>query len=473
MNKVAIISSSLRETRKSHRVALYIERMAQQLGCETIMLDLKAYNFPLFTERLIHISHPSNELLQFAHQITTADTILIVTPEYNGSYPAALKNVIDLFVEQWRGKSVGIATASIGPYAGKVVMNELQSLLFRLKAKVCTEAFNVALIDQFFTEEGTSLQPELTDKFAIGFLHSLLSLHSTPATQSTATASTITAHSPTATPVATSLPTETTDRIDLTEKLTPILFVGHGAAENLWSQNSYHRDIRNLGQALPTPRAILVISSHWISSKTAITTSNQPAQIFDFYSLEDHTQELHYPLIGSESIAQEIIESLSDMVISKEPSRGIDHGAWGVARELFPTGGIPIIELSIDINQPPQYHYNIGKKLQRLRQKEILIIGSGNMVHNLFECELDIEAPIAPFAKSADDYLRQAIENREDDKLINYPYYVPDATSAIPQPDHYLPLLYILGARVEQDRLSFYHSSIQMGTVSMRGFILG
>ncbi len=251
------------------------------------------------------------------------------------------------------------------------------------------------------------------------------------------------------------------------------LFLGHGSPMNILADNLFTQDLKNLRDCISEPEAILVISAHWLTRGTHLTASARPQQIYDFYGFPDNLYKYKYNAPGSPEIAKIITETIGNNLILPDPDRGIDHAAWSVLKHIYPEQKIPVLELSLDIEKDPDYHYRLGQKLAVLREKNILIIGSGNVIHNLSDIDSDEKAPHFEWAEVFDSQIKSALLNREYDRLINYRDLGSLSRRAIPYADHYLPMLYILGMTGEDENVIFVHESVQNGSISMRSFITG
>lgn len=251
------------------------------------------------------------------------------------------------------------------------------------------------------------------------------------------------------------------------------LFIGHGSPMNILADNPFTRDLKKLSDQLPEPVAILVISAHWLTRGTHITASANPEQIYDFYGFPDNLYKYRYNAPGSPGIAKRITETVGNSIILPDPHRGIDHAAWSVLKHIYPEQKIPVLELSLDIEKEPAYHYRLGQKLASLREENILVIGSGNIIHNLSDIDFDENAPPFEWAEVFDLHIKTALLRKEFDGLINYRDFGSSSQRAIPYPDHYLPMLYILGMTGANENIIFVHESFQNGSISMRSFITG
>jgi 4,5-DOPA dioxygenase extradiol len=255
--------------------------------------------------------------------------------------------------------------------------------------------------------------------------------------------------------------------------LMPAIFIGHGSPMNIIAGNTFTADMIRLGESLPKPEAIVVVSAHWLTRGTFITSAANPQQIYDFYGFPKALYEFKYRAPGSLKTADVVSLSGGQNTIIHDNSRGIDHAAWAILKHIFPGQDIPVLELSLDVTKEPLYHFELGKKLEVLRRKNILVIGSGNIIHNLAEVDFNDDAEPFGWAEEFDFQVKDTIEKRDFARLINYKQLGKPALRAIPYFDHYLPMLYILGMTEESESIGFIHESIQNGSISMRSFRVG
>ena len=248
----------------------------------------------------------------------------------------------------------------------------------------------------------------------------------------------------------------------------PAIFFGHGNPMNALEDNAYTRAWRSIGTALPRPRAILCISAHWYLPGTAVTANIAPPTIHDFGGFPEPLYDVRYPAPGSAELARQVSEALAFIPPALAHDWGLDHGAWSVLCHLFPDADIPVVQLSIDRARPPRFHYELGGKLARLRDEGVLIMGSGNLVHNLHAYAWG-KPDARPFdwAQRFEAQARQLMTDGDHDALIRYEALGSDVMLSIPTPEHYLPLLYILGAQRTGDKVSFPIEGIEGGSVSM------
>ena len=248
----------------------------------------------------------------------------------------------------------------------------------------------------------------------------------------------------------------------------PVLFFGHGNPMNALSQNSYSEGWLHIGKSIPKPKAVLSISAHWYIQGTAVTAMERPRTIHDFGGFPRALFEVQYPAPGDPQLAVQLRELLKPLNVELDRSWGLDHGTWSVLIHTFPKADVPVVQLSIDKTKPPAFHYEIGKRLAPLRDEQILIIGSGNLVHNLHAYAWGLRR-VEPYdwAMRFEEQARSLLLSADDGPLINYETLGRDAALSIPTPDHYLPLLYVIALRREGEPLSFPVEGIDGGSVSM------
>jgi 4,5-DOPA dioxygenase extradiol len=248
----------------------------------------------------------------------------------------------------------------------------------------------------------------------------------------------------------------------------PTLFVGHGSPLAAFENNQFTALWSRLGQALPRPRAIVCISAHWFTRGTGITGSDAPPTIHDFYGFPDALYEYHYRAKGDPVLAARVIEMLKPVEAVADTQWGYDHGSWTVLKHMYPQADIPLVQLSIDGAQPAQWHYELGQRLTPLRDEGVLIMGSGNVVHNLRYLRRDAGMNDAhPLGMKFNAEVRAALERRDDAAVIDYARYGDAARFAVPTPDHYLPLLYVLGASDAQETAHIMLDQIAIASISM------
>ncbi|HJT15965.1 MAG TPA: 4,5-DOPA dioxygenase extradiol [Thermoanaerobaculia bacterium] len=245
----------------------------------------------------------------------------------------------------------------------------------------------------------------------------------------------------------------------------PAMFFGHGNPMNALDDNAWTRAWRGIGESLPKPKAILAISAHWYLPATLVTAMEQPRTIHDFGGFPRELYAVKYPAPGDPELARRLTQLLG---ADEDHQWGLDHGTWSVLCHLFPNADVPIVQLSIDETQPPKFHYELGTRLAPLRDEGILIIGSGNIVHNLHAYAWGRHTP-EPFdwAVRFEKQAREMLLAGNDELLIDYEALGRDAVLSVPTPDHYLPLLYVMGTRHKDDRVAFPTEGIDGGSVSM------
>jgi 4,5-DOPA dioxygenase extradiol len=262
-------------------------------------------------------------------------------------------------------------------------------------------------------------------------------------------------------------------------EIMPVLFVGHGSPMNIVLDNDYTRSLVRTAEHLPKPEAILVISAHWLTNGTHVTCVNNPKTIYDFYGFPQELYRLSYPTPGAPDKAELTINTVKSTQI-KCGQWGLDHAAWAVLKHMYPKADIPVFEMSLDYSpyndwnpRPLEYHYKIASELYPLREKRTLIIGSGNIVHNLSMIDFDTDAETYGWARTFDNLVKQNLVAGNHKALINYRDLGKEALFAVPTQDHYLPMIYALGLQRKQDNLKFIHEGFQNGSVSMRAFQIG
>jgi 4,5-DOPA dioxygenase extradiol len=256
------------------------------------------------------------------------------------------------------------------------------------------------------------------------------------------------------------------------EPRLPVIFLGHGSP--MEALGGHYADVwRSLGETLPRPRAVLMISAHWYIEATAVTAMTAPRTIHDFYGFPEALYQIAYPAPGEPWLAERAAHLLAPVQVLQDQDWGLDHGAWSVLRHVFPTADVPVVQLSIDRTKPPGFHFEIGRRLRDLRDEGVLIAGSGDVVHNLRTVSFDDAAEPFDWAVRFNDVVRQAIADHDWQPLIDYSALGPDAQRAIPTPEHYLPLLYTLGAAYDDEPVSFFNDEIVFRSISMLGVSVG
>ncbi len=248
----------------------------------------------------------------------------------------------------------------------------------------------------------------------------------------------------------------------------PAIFFGHGNPMNALLDNSYTQGWRSIGASIPSPRAALCISAHWYAPETGVTVTTAPRTIHDFGGFPRELYQVNYPAPGDPDLARRVQKLLAPVPVALDESWGLDHGTWSVLTHVFPKADIPVVQLSIDETQPASFHYAIGQRLAPLRDEGVLIVGSGNLVHNLHTYAWGRHA-VEPFdwAVRFEEKAREMILAAEHRPLVTYEKLGRDALLCIPTPDHYLPLLYIIATRQQDDAISFPVEGVDGGSISM------
>ena len=260
-------------------------------------------------------------------------------------------------------------------------------------------------------------------------------------------------------------------------KKMPVLFVGHGSPMNvLDKENPFNQNFSQITQSFPKPKAILMISAHWYSSRLQVTSSERPEMIYDFYGFPDELSQVQYPAPGSPELAEQVRSLLQPENVELNPTRGFDHGAWAVLKFLYPNADIPVVQLSLNRLQSAEWHFNLAKKLSALREQGVLIIGSGNIVHNLRVISWEHIDQIGAgydWAFAFRETINQAIATQDDKTLVHYEQLGEKADLSVPTPDHYLPLLYIMALCEPQDEITFFNNKLITGSLSMMSVLVG
>lgn len=255
----------------------------------------------------------------------------------------------------------------------------------------------------------------------------------------------------------------------------PVLFVGHGSPMNALESNEFTRKWQQLGQTLPLPQAILCISAHWETEGTFVTAMPQPPTIHDFGGFPQALFDVQYPALGSLDLAKSTKEIVKQTTVNFDEKWGLDHGCWSILKPMFPKANIPVVQMSLDYRKDAAYHYNLGKELQALRHKGVLIIGSGNIVHNLGLINWQkMNEPEYGFdwALEAKEKINTLITAGNFQQLTQYKSLGKSVSLAIPSPDHFLPLLYTLALKTEKDHLSLFNDKALMGSISMTSVLI-
>lgn len=260
-----------------------------------------------------------------------------------------------------------------------------------------------------------------------------------------------------------------------TDTKMPVLFVGHGSPMNAIEDNEFSQYWKKLAGEIEKPNAVLCISAHWLTKGTFITAMEKPETIHDFGGFPQSLFDVQYPAPGDPKLAEETSKLITTTEVILDHDWGIDHGTWSVVKNMYPNADIPVLQLSIDYNQPAQYHYDLAKQINSLRKKGVLIIGSGNMVHNLGMIAWDKinESYGFDWAIEMNTIFKKKIEDNDHKALIDYEKLNLAAKLAIPTPDHYYPLIYTLGIKEEKDSISFFNDKPVAGSLTMTSVRFG
>lgn len=257
-------------------------------------------------------------------------------------------------------------------------------------------------------------------------------------------------------------------------KPLPAIFFGHGNPMNALLTNRYTEAWRGIGAELQRPRGILCVSAHWYVPGTGVTVSTSPRTIHDFGGFPRELYQVQYPAPGDPDLARRVQNVLAPLEVQLDNSWGLDHGTWSVLRHVYPAADIPIVQLSIDETQPTSFHFEIGRRLAPLRDEGILLVGSGNIVHNLHTYAWGRHLPDPyDWAVRFETEARQMMVAGEYKPLISYEKLGPEAMLSIPTPDHYLPLLYVLAARQDNESIIFPVEGVDGGSISMLSVQIG
>jgi len=251
----------------------------------------------------------------------------------------------------------------------------------------------------------------------------------------------------------------------------PVVFFGHGSPMNTLARNAYTEAWRKIGEAIPAPKAIVCVSAHWYTEGTAVTAMNRPRTIHDFYGFPQSLFDVQYPALGKPELARRVRELLAPVDAALDDSWGLDHGTWSVLKHAYPEADTPVVQLSIDGTRPPEYHYEIARRLAPLRDEGILVAGSGNVVHNLRMMRPGAQA--FDWAVRFNESIRGALAARDHATLIEFEKLGADARLSVPTPEHYLPLLYVAGLQREDESMTFPVDGYDLGSVSMLSAAVG
>ena len=253
----------------------------------------------------------------------------------------------------------------------------------------------------------------------------------------------------------------------------PVIFFGHGSPMNTLARNRYTEAWRKLGEMVPKPEAILAISAHWLTRGTAVTAMATPKTIHDFGGFPQALFDVRYPAAGDPGLAGRVRALLAPMPVQLDQSWGLDHGTWSVLAHVYPDAGIPVVQLSMDGTKPAQFHYDTGKRLAPLRDEGVLVVGSGNVVHNLMLMQRGEGVPAFDWAVRFNERVRGALASGNHRALIEFEKMGEDARLSVPTPEHYLPLLYIAALQAEGETMAVAVDGYEAGSLGMLTAVAG
>lgn len=264
------------------------------------------------------------------------------------------------------------------------------------------------------------------------------------------------------------------------DKIMPVVFVGHGIPMNAIEDNEFSRGWQKLGKSLPRPKAILCISAHWETWGTLVTVMEKPHTIHDFGGFPQELYQVQYPASGSASLAMKTQAIIKNTKVGLDHDWGLDHGSWSVLKQMYPQADLPVVQLSLDYTKPAEDHYSIARELISLRKQNVLILGSGNMVHNLPLVTLRGNGSLRDFNKpfgfdwaiEANELFKKLINEDRHEELINYKALGKAVSLAVPTPEHYLPMLYILALKGAKEDVTYFNDKPVAGSLTMTSFIV-
>jgi 4,5-DOPA dioxygenase extradiol len=251
----------------------------------------------------------------------------------------------------------------------------------------------------------------------------------------------------------------------------PALFAGHGSPLNAIEDNAWHHAWREAAAGLPSPKAVLCVSAHWETRGVWVTASERPETIHDFSGFPPALFAMRYPAPGDPALARRVASLLAPQRVDLDPSRGLDHGAWGVLCAIFPDADVPVVQLSLDTAEPGAFHYDLGRRLRALRDEGVLVAGSGNVVHNLRRFDRSRSEPL-DWAQRFDAEVKSRIRARDHRSLLDPLALSPDGALAVPTAEHYLPLLYVLALQAPGEPVSFFNEDV-VSSISMTSVVVG
>jgi len=252
----------------------------------------------------------------------------------------------------------------------------------------------------------------------------------------------------------------------------PALFLGHGSPMNAIDDNPFRRAWAAAARAMPRPSAVVCVSAHWENPGVAVSRSDRPETIHDFSGFPDELFAVEYPAPGDPALCETLAALVKSAPVAFDPDRGLDHGAWSVLRSMYPDADVPVVQLSLDTRHLPAFHYALGRELAPLRERGVLILGSGNVVHNLAMIDFRRRAGY-DWAARFDETLRKRILAQDHAALVAYESLDAASTLAVPTPEHYLPLLYILALQGDDEPAALFNAETLMGSISMTSVAIG
>jgi 4,5-DOPA dioxygenase extradiol len=259
------------------------------------------------------------------------------------------------------------------------------------------------------------------------------------------------------------------------DELMPVLFIGHGSPMNAIEDNEFTKGWKTIAKKIPKPKAILCISAHWETKGTFVTTMDKPKTIHDFGGFPQALFDAQYPASGSKWLADETKKIITTTSVGLDDSWGLDHGTWCILKPMYPEANIPVIQFSLDYTKSTQYHYDLAKELAGLRKKGVLIIGSGNMVHNFQFARFNgnFNEPFGhDWALEANETFKKLISENDIKSLINYKNYSKALQLSVPSPDHYLPMIYAIALRCKTEKISYFNDAVIGGSFSMTSILI-
>ncbi len=266
------------------------------------------------------------------------------------------------------------------------------------------------------------------------------------------------------------------DELGEQDQVMPVVFIGHGSPMNGIEDNEFSKHWKEAAQKMPTPKAVIVISAHWLTHGTKVTAMDHPKTIHDFGGFPKELFAVQYPAPGDAQLALETKQLIKSTDVGLDHDWGLDHGTWTVVRHMYPDAKIPVLQLSIDYSKPASYHYELAKELAALRKKGVLLIGSGNMVHNLRMVawdKMDVPNYGYDWAIEMHELFKKKILDGDHKALVNYESLSKSAMLAIPTPDHYYPLMYILGLQKKNEEPIFFNDKLVAGSLNMTSVRFG